>query len=378
MPTNSKDLKVQLRKDRPYYLQIGDHLSQEVQKMKVGDRLPSERDLADRFNVDRATLRRAMINLEQEGYIVRQQGRGTFVDGPAEDKPAELPKSTRIDGHSVAMIIPDTELPSHQQMLKGVLRGLAESGYRAWTSCALLDPDLETKLLEGTIDEDVMGVITVPLFENWKDKTYLKTLKRIVKSGKRVVLMEQYVYEPGIRSVMMDKVRGGFLVAEHLVMSGHRKIAMFSSRSYTSSGNDCHKGFQQALTTYGVEPDPNLIFDIPPQECANAAYQKAIELFSKPPFCCTAIYAAQFSMCYGIHRALKELGLDQEIELAGEDLQFNPDLIHLTHIRQPFEEIGRTAVDLLLTPENSESGFQQHALLQPKLIVSREQSSNRT
>lgn len=44
-----------------------------------GIRLPTERELAERFDVARNTVRRALDDLEQEGLVTREVGRGTFV-----------------------------------------------------------------------------------------------------------------------------------------------------------------------------------------------------------------------------------------------------------------------------------------------------------
>lgn len=46
---------------------------------KAGDMLPNETDLADRFNVSPGTARRALKLLVDQGVLVRQQGKGTFV-----------------------------------------------------------------------------------------------------------------------------------------------------------------------------------------------------------------------------------------------------------------------------------------------------------
>jgi GntR family transcriptional regulator len=46
------------------------------------DRLPSEDELADRFSVSKITVRQAMRELAQLGYVRREQGRGTFVQRP--------------------------------------------------------------------------------------------------------------------------------------------------------------------------------------------------------------------------------------------------------------------------------------------------------
>lgn len=49
-------------------------------KLAAGDRLPSEMELAERFAVNRHTVRRALAALEAEGAVRAEQGRGTFVD----------------------------------------------------------------------------------------------------------------------------------------------------------------------------------------------------------------------------------------------------------------------------------------------------------
>lgn len=65
----------------PLYLQIADELRQNIQDamFKVGDRLPTETELSDRFGVNRHTLRRAMEVLRNEGIVDVERGRGTFV-----------------------------------------------------------------------------------------------------------------------------------------------------------------------------------------------------------------------------------------------------------------------------------------------------------
>lgn len=48
-------------------------------KLANGDRLPTEALLAERFSANRHTVRRALAVLAEEGVVVAEQGRGTFV-----------------------------------------------------------------------------------------------------------------------------------------------------------------------------------------------------------------------------------------------------------------------------------------------------------
>lgn len=70
----------------PVYRQISEILRQEIQNLyKAADLLPSETELALRFNVNRHTLRRAIDELVAEGLVVRRHGIGVFVLSPAID-----------------------------------------------------------------------------------------------------------------------------------------------------------------------------------------------------------------------------------------------------------------------------------------------------
>lgn len=48
-------------------------------KLANGDRLPTEALLAERFSANRHTVRRALAVLAEEGVVIAEQGRGTFV-----------------------------------------------------------------------------------------------------------------------------------------------------------------------------------------------------------------------------------------------------------------------------------------------------------
>ena len=63
--------------------QIADLLRGEILAgvFSAGDRLPPEAALADRFGVNRHTLRRAIASLAAEGLVQADQGKGTFVKG---------------------------------------------------------------------------------------------------------------------------------------------------------------------------------------------------------------------------------------------------------------------------------------------------------
>jgi GntR family transcriptional regulator len=66
---------------RPPFRQIADQLRQSIQshELRPGDRLPSERELVDRYGTAHATVRQAIALLISDGLVRPQQGRGVFV-----------------------------------------------------------------------------------------------------------------------------------------------------------------------------------------------------------------------------------------------------------------------------------------------------------
>jgi len=72
----------------PLYFQVMEKLIEKIQtKYKDHDRLPSERQLCDQYDVSRITIRQALQQLVQEGYIYKEHGKGTFVSPTAYTQP---------------------------------------------------------------------------------------------------------------------------------------------------------------------------------------------------------------------------------------------------------------------------------------------------
>lgn len=74
------------KQGKPIFRQIAENLQQDIQQhYQAGDCLPSEQELADRFSVNRHTLRRGIDELVMLGLVERVHGKGVFVlDAPVD------------------------------------------------------------------------------------------------------------------------------------------------------------------------------------------------------------------------------------------------------------------------------------------------------
>lgn len=73
----------------PLYFQLKDALLNLIQtgQLRVGDPIPTEKELGEMFQVSRITVRRAIDELSRKGYVASRQGKGTFVTQPKLRRP---------------------------------------------------------------------------------------------------------------------------------------------------------------------------------------------------------------------------------------------------------------------------------------------------
>lgn len=365
MPPRSQSLaEFDLKRELPKHQQVRETLRRHISTMQTGDRLSSDRKMAELFKVDRMIVRRAMLDLEAEGFVVRHQGHGTFVKKPAHlGAPASASKI-------IGLVVPDVEMPKISRLLKGIDEAALERGYGVLISNCNLDTRRERMLLEKVMDQEVAGIMVHPFFDDSVNPSYRQLLDRLFQRGVPMVLMDQYLPGLDIPSAVTDKVQVGYRLAEHLIMLGHKRICYLTTGRHGVTGQNCLKGYRMAFKDYGREYDAGLTVEIPVQNCAGPAHDAVKRLLTANANACTAIATDQFSMTYGILKALEELGMrvPDDIAVVGHDVYQNPLLSHVTHILEPVEELGRAAVKLLLGSDG-EATLKRHILLAPKLVI---------
>ena len=95
----------------PLYLQIKSLLvkSLEAREWRPGEAIPSEIDLAHRFNVSQGTVRKAIDALADDNLVVRRQGKGTFVATHTEERNSVI-RFLRIRRDDGADLLPVSRL----------------------------------------------------------------------------------------------------------------------------------------------------------------------------------------------------------------------------------------------------------------------------
>jgi len=182
-----------------------------------------------------------------------------------------------------------------------------------------------------------------------------------------------------VPSVNVDDHSGAQAVMRHVLSKGHRRIALVCIESgkaghveeYTGTLAARLSGYRAALAEYGLSLDDSGIqlVEAPTSwEGGQAAFEQIWAAKQRP----TAIVAMSDIIAIGVMDAAKthRLHLPRDLSVAGfDDL---PDARHmrpgLTTVRQPVEEKGRLAAEVLVAALQKEDGINHH-ILPTELVV---------
>lgn len=103
---------IEVENPEPKWVRVAERIVNDIEsgKLRIGGRLPSERDLCVRLDVSRVTLRRAFASLEEQGVLRPSRGRGWYVAGRARrDWPGQLESFSgaahRLGGETSAAVV---------------------------------------------------------------------------------------------------------------------------------------------------------------------------------------------------------------------------------------------------------------------------------
>lgn len=213
----------------PAYYQLKEAVQEKIKSgiWKVGQCIDSERELSEFYKVSRMTVRQALGELVNEGVLVREKGKGTFVCEPKvkqqdmmsfselmknsgrefetevieflkvnateeiknilnEDRVYKINRIRKVDGKVVAneiVYIPETYCKNmNKESLKGSLfKILEEEG--------LYVEHTESSIYSILINDDLKNIFKVN-----KQIPLLKTVNKVFNNNKQVIFVEESIY----------------------------------------------------------------------------------------------------------------------------------------------------------------------------------------
>lgn len=112
----------------PLYLQLKNTIKGYIDSgdIQTNEKLPSEAQLCEKYKVSRITVRNALAELEEEGYLIKKQGKGAYATKPRLFRPLEdtigFSASCKAAGKQCTSIVLKKELHPLDERMKELLK----------------------------------------------------------------------------------------------------------------------------------------------------------------------------------------------------------------------------------------------------------------
>jgi GntR family transcriptional regulator of arabinose operon len=328
------------------YDQIYRHLSQEIQtgKLKSGDRVPSEKELAAIFQVSRITSKKALEKLFQEGAIRRIRGKGSFV---AETTSLAEPLSERKPA-LIGLILAGVSDCFGLTMLSAIVQQLTELGYHAVIKLTGNRQDAEEQAIRSLLQLGVQGLLINPIH----GEHYNEELLKLVYRKFPIVLIDKHLKGIPACAVYTNHKGASTMLTEYLFQQGHEQIAFVSSpEERTSSIEERLHGFTAAFLNRGKAIHADAIFtSVPIDSGSRRSSEESLRSFLRAHPHITAVVACEYEIALFLSHVLQtEESVHTPLRIVCFDSPIAPYELHrYSHIRQNETEIARKSVELLL------------------------------
>jgi DNA-binding LacI/PurR family transcriptional regulator len=331
-----------------------------TEQLGPGDRVPSEKELAEQFGVSRITSKRALRMLADAGIVDRRRGQGSFVTRDARrlesirqtpDRRYERSQRTGC----LALVLPDATEVYGLELFCAIEERCAELGYHLVIRRTKDSQQVEEQAIESLVGGGVVdGLIVFPVHGEF----YNASLVRLVLDHSPLVLVDRYL--PGLPacSVCTDNLGAARALTSYILDKGHDQIAFLSPPAEnTTSIEERMQGYREVLRERGYPREAERCFTefrstLPSARSRETDTDKqALGEFLQSASKVTGFVACEYNIAVLLVEVLREAGtwdpnryLITCFDSPGPQRGGCP----FVYIKQDEREMGRRAVDLLI------------------------------
>ncbi len=342
----------------PQYFQLQTWLIEQIEQgvFKTNEKIPTEEALSQKTGLARATIRQAVQNLVNIGYLSRKRRLGTFV----MDWTANSHKQT-----IVGVLVPDIRSGYAPELARGAEDEAAKSRH-SMVLCNTDDLFVKAEFhAERLIEISVSGVIFVPTASTDDKNRFI--IEKFTRRDIPVVLADRTIPNIDIDHVTTDNFEGAYNITKYLIQKGHKKIGIIISSLFSTERLRL-EGYKQALTDYNLPIEPSIIFVDEGPFIKNHYFEHAQE-FLKQKQKMTAVFAGHDRIALLLYYEAEQSGISvpDDLSIVGyDDLPFTT--ISLTTMHQPIYEMGQESMKLIMSRIKGEILKPQKVVLKSHLV----------
>lgn len=279
--------------------------------------------------------------------------------------PAILPNGTDSNGRRIIGLLTNDLSAFYSNLYNAIQQAAEEMGYWILQACTDDDDERARYLVESMINSRVKGII----FGSCKLIDPL--VEGLIDNGHPVVLVNRRMKIDRCDSIRIDSSYGGYLLINHLINIGYRRIAIITASLRYSVCADRYSAYLRAMEEKEVPVDRRLVrhgqfFS------RETGYQQTRKLMlsESPP---EAIFCCDEKLALGCMMALKEMNLrvPEDVAVVSFD-DADTELmsyLRLTTISYSVREMGRLAAKAMIERIEESRKSPSIMVLEPKLII---------
>jgi LacI family transcriptional regulator len=280
------------------------------------------------------TRQRVLAVAKELGYVANRQARGL----------------KRRKTNTIGVLVPNLGSGYIGEIMRGIDNELEvnQLDLMLFTTQRMADKEAKyvANMMQGMVDGLLFLIPRSP-------SDYIGTL---VERNFPFVLIDNQVANAPCPYVGATNWQGAYKATEYLIELGHRRIGFLTGSMDLNSATDRLEGYRSALRTNHIPENPDLIYEGDYTQPSGYAGATALLDLDEIP---TVIFASNDAMAMGAMDAVRsrDLRIPEDIAIMGFDDVPQSEMIRpaLTTVRQPLEQMGRVAtqllVDILKNPE---------------------------
>ena len=351
---------------KPKYKVIIDDIKSKILSgvYSVGEQIPTESAIQEEYKVSRHTVRKAILELSNEGFLRSEKGSGTYVSNQYQSK-AGGNSNNKIIG-VITTYISDYIFPS---IIRGIEGRLNEANYSLLLASTNNDVEQEKKALEMMLSFGVDGLIVEPTKSNLYNPNiayYLSFKEQDIP----FIMINAYYEELDVPFLCLDDVQSSYLATKELISKGHTQIGLISKED-DLQGKYRMKGYIKALGEAKLRFQPEHVLSYN-TETKLDLYTNLKKFLNENRDVLTAIVCYNDEVGLEVANVCRQLNISipDKLSIIGQDNSYiakNAN-IKLTTLTHPQEQMGRDAADWVIKKLQGKKDLPNETYYQPVLI----------
>lgn len=265
--------------------------------------------------------------------------------------------------NSIGMLVTSLEGPFYGPLMHNAENRLRPSNVHLIVTSGQHSKKKEIASIHYLLSKQVDGLIIHS--DNLTDNELINFTRNTVP----FVIINRYIPELSQQCLCIDNELGGYLATQHLLKSGHSKIACITGQLNKVESRERLQGYRNALGDYNISYESNLVAEGRFEHGIN--HEVVRRLFEREKDI-SAVFCHNDNIALAVYDVCSEIGLNvpQDISVVGYDNDTFSEHIRprLTTINFPTIEMGSVAADSILSLIN-DNNCQTMKKLAPELII---------